>query len=96
MPVHMQLRELAEQTAKWRSRRGLHIVRTPNAKKGRTHHDKTAVRDHMRDEPATSTGDASCSQWLRTSTTAAVAPARVSVDETDVRMRREGKLPLGV
>lgn len=28
-PVSVQLRELTEQTAKWRNRRGLHIVRTP-------------------------------------------------------------------
>ena len=95
-PVRVQLRELSEQTAKWRNRRGLHIVHTPKPNEGV--HDETA--DH---EPGTGTvrvftdpGGARSGPGLRDSAHPSNPADWVQNDAPGVRMRRARKLPLGV
>lgn len=98
--LRRQLRDITELTAKWRARRGLHIVRTPIAQEG-THDDEeptTAV--HARDlgggGPLANTNDASERERLRTGTAPAATSTGLQSAATPVRVRRTGKLPLGV
>lgn len=96
-PVRVQAQELAEQTAKWRARKGLHIVRTPIQPKGAHDDAETtdvrirAVRDVDVDDAGTSR-----SQRLRTSTAPTDPADWVQNDAPGVQLRSPGKLPLGV
>lgn len=95
-PVWLQLRELAEQTAKWRNRRGLHIVRTPIATKGVHDEDTTGVHATGRVRTSTDTERASGRAGLRDTAHSTDPADWVQNDAPGVHMRRSGKLPLGV
>lgn len=97
-PMSWTLRELAKQTAKWRARRGLHIVRTPIAMEG-THDDVDTtidVRDRFVRRGLANTNATRRSQQLRAGSAASDSTDRMQSDAADMRMRRAWKLPLGV
>jgi hypothetical protein len=89
-PLATQLKELAEQAAIYRARRGLSIVRA-EVNDARSTAD-TDDRRHMLDDPDR-TG---VRQRLRNCPNPADTTARMPSDEAAVRLRLQRKLPLGV
>jgi type IV secretory pathway VirB10-like protein len=96
-PVWRQLEEIAEQTAKWRDRRGLHIVRPSISPEGPDDETLPVLADDDRLPVANTNRASRRRQRLRPRSAAADSTDRLSSDEADVRMRlQRPKLPLGV
>lgn len=94
LPVWKQLLEIAEQTAKWRNRRGLHIVRPSLLIEG--------PDNEMHDVPGSdrvlvaNTNRTSRRQRLRTAAAPTAAATGMQGDEPGMHLRHARKLPLGV